>query len=316
MTKTVLITGGAGFIGSHLADAYLADGWKVRILDNLSTGRRENVDPRAELVVGDLNDADSVARALEGGVDLVSHHAAQMDVRHSVADPAFDAEVNVVGALRMLQAAKERGVKRIVFASSGGAIYGDPIHVPQTEEHPAMPMSPYGCSKFAFEQYLNYYRQVFGLSAVALRYANVYGPRQRADGEAGVVAIFAGKMLRGEAVTINGSGAQTRDYVFVADVVRANMAASSMKLEGSFNVGTGVETSVVGLFEALRKVSGIEVAAVHGPAKAGEQQRSVLDGTKLRTLAGLPEPVELEAGFEKTWSWFAKELGGVAARKG
>lgn len=305
--KSVLVTGGAGFIGSHLVDAYLARGWKVRVLDDLSTGRRENVDPRAELVVGDLRDARAVEQALEGDFDLVSHHAAQMDVRRSVADPAFDADVNIVGALRLLQRAVERGVKKVIFASSGGAIYGEPDRAPQNEDHPVRPLSPYGCSKLAFETYLHFFHEAYGLRYTALRYANVYGPKQRPDGEAGVVAIFGGKLLRGEAVTINGDGGQTRDYVFVGDVVRANMAAYEHDLDGPFNVGTGVETSVNELYEVMSRVAGARLDATHGAAKPGEQRRSVLDPAKLRSAANLPEPISLADGLRKTINWMRSQ---------
>src|SRR5512133_994277 len=252
----VVVTGGAGFIGSHLVDGYVERGWNVTVLDDLSTGERSNVNPKARLVVGSVTDPGAVAEAVRPGVDLVNHHAAQMDVRKSVADPVFDAEQNVVGSLRLFEAAVKSGVKSVIFASSGGAAYGEPVFVPQTEEHPFAPMSPYGCAKLSVEHYLGYYRQVHGLRAVALRYGNVYGPRQKKHGEAGVVAIFAGKMLAGETVTINGTGLQTRDYVYVDDIVRANMAVSERELSGAFNVGTGVETSVVDLFKELSHALG------------------------------------------------------------
>jgi UDP-glucose 4-epimerase len=210
-----------------------------------------------------------------------------------VSDPVFDAEVNVVGSLRLLQAAVDAAVKRFIFASSGGAIYGEPLAAPQTEEHPANPISPYGCAKLSVEHYLYYFRMVHGLSSVALRYANVYGPRQNAQGEAGVVAIFIDRMKRGETVTINGDGEQTRDFVYVADVVAANMAAADAGWQGSFNVGTGAETSINQLAALLG------VRATHGPAKAGEQRRSVLDGSKLRITY-----TPLRDGLEKTVAWF------------
>ena len=247
MAKRVLVTGGAGFIASHIADAYVERGWDVAVLDNFSTGVRENVNPKAELIEGDLNDPAVLARVKSGKFDVVNHHAAQIDVRVSVADPAFDAETNVVGALRLAQAALDSGVKKFIFASSGGAAYGEPLTAPQDESHPANPISPYGCAKLAFDYYLGYYRAVYGLQTASLRYGNVYGPRQRRDGEAGVIAIFGGKLLAGEPVVINGTGEQTRDYVFVGDVVRANMAVSEQELTGVFNVGTGVETDVVQL---------------------------------------------------------------------
>lgn len=302
----VVVTGGAGFIGSHIVDAYVGRGWNVTVVDDLSTGERENLNPRAEFIEGSINDPGVVSRAMRPGVDLLNHHAAQMDVRKSVADPIFDAEQNVIASLRLFEAAVNAGVKSVVFASSGGAAYGEPLFVPQTESHPFAPMSPYGCAKLAVEHYLGYYRQVSGIRGVALRYGNVYGPRQKKHGEAGVVAIFAGKMLAGETVTINGSGLQTRDYVSVDDVVRANMAASEGELAGAFNVGTGVETSVVGLFETMCRTLGGSYATAHAPAKPGEQMRSVLDGARLRAIAHLPEPVKLDDGLRTTIEWIRR----------
>lgn len=304
MTKHVLVTGGAGFIGSNLADAYLDRGWRVTILDNLSTGDRRNINARAVFHELDIRDAAAADLIRELKPDVISHHAAQMDVRKSVEDPVFDAEVNVVGSLRLLEAAADAGVKRVVFASTGGALYGEPIEVPQTETHPTAPLSPYGCAKLAVEHYLHYFRVVRGLSSAALRYANVYGPRQNAHGEAGVVAIFAGRLLEGQPVTINGSGAQTRDFIYVGDVVAANLAASEAEWQGSYNVGTGVETSVNELYEALAHVAGIPTPAGHGPAKAGEQMRSVIDASRLRTLATLPERVALRDGLTRTLAYF------------
>jgi UDP-glucose 4-epimerase len=311
----VVVTGGAGFIGSHLVDAYVARGWEVTVLDDLSTGSRANVNPKARFVHGNLLDGGVLSDAIREGVDLVCHHAAQMDVRRSVADPSFDAEVNVVGTLRLMERARECSVRSVVFASSGGAAYGEPVFAPQTEEHPFAPLSPYGAAKLAVEYYLGFYRQVYGIRTVALRYANVYGPRQRKDGEAGVVAIFGGKLLAGEPVTINGTGEQTRDYVFVDDVVRANLAVSEGELSGAFNVGSGAETSVVGLFEEIceavsavggrRTAEALRAMKSHGPAKPGEQMRSVLDGSKLRRLVGLPAPVTLAEGLAKTIAWIA-----------
>lgn len=297
------MTGGAGFIASHVVEAYLDRGWEVVVLDDLSTGTRENVDGRAELVVADLRDPAIGELVARGRFDLINHHAAQVDVRVSVADPARDAETNVVGGLRLAQAAVDAGVGKFIFASSGGAAYGEPVRTPQDESHPVNPISPYGCAKLSFDFYLSYFRAIHGLSTVSLRYANVYGPRQRKDGEAGVVAIFAGKLLAGEPVAINGTGEQTRDYVFVEDVVRANVAVSEQDVEGVFNVGTGVETSVSELWEAIQKAAGIRGAASQAPAKQGEQMRSVLDGTRLRNKARLPEPVGLEEGLRRTVEW-------------
>jgi len=277
----VLVTGGAGFIGSH-------------IVDDLSTGSRANVHPRAALQVIDIRDAAA-------DCDVVVHEAAQVDVRKSVADPAGDAEINVVGSIRLLEAAAKAGVKRFVFASSGGAIYGEPVEVPQGENHPANPLSPYGCAKLCVEHYMSLYP---ALSCVALRYANVYGPRQNAKGEAGVIAIWAPRMWADDEVTINGSGAQTRDFVYVDDVVAANLAAIDGDFRGAYNVGTGVETSISDLHARMARITGATRPATHAPAKAGEQMRSVLDGRRLRTLAKLPEPVPLDDGLRRTLEWF------------
>ena len=299
----VLVTGGAGFIASHVVDAYVERGHDVTVVDDLSSGRRENVNPKAELLVADLRDPKTSDELRGRGFELLNHHAAQIDVRISVADPAADAELNIVAALRLFQKLIDGGLKKIVFASSGGAAYGEPQFAPQTEEHPIAAISPYGCAKVAIDQYLYYYRAVHGIRAVSLRYGNVYGPRQRKDGEAGVVAIFGGALLEGKQARINGTGNQTRDYVFVEDVVRANMAASELDLDGIFNVGTGIETSVNELYAELCNALGVQPNAEHGPAKAGEQMRSVLDGTKLRAAAGLPEPVRMAEGLRRTAAW-------------
>ena len=304
MTRHILVTGGAGFIGSHVADAFLARGWRVSILDDLSTGNRANIPAGAQFFEADLRDAAAMSLLDELRPDVVCHHAAQIDVRISVRDPAGDAESNIVASLRLLQKAQEIGVKHFVFASTGGAIYGEPLEVPQTESHPQKPLSPYGCAKLAVEHYLDYYREVQGMPTLALRYANVYGPRQSAHGEAGVVAIFANKLLRGEQVTINGTGEQTRDYVYVGDVVAANVAGVERALTGAYNVGTGIETTVNELYARMTEILGITTPAHHGPAKVGEQVRSVLDGTRLRSVAQLAEPVAFRDGLTKTVDWF------------
>lgn len=300
----VLVTGGAGFIASHVVDAYVERGHEVTVVDDLSSGQRENVNPKAELIAADLRDPRTVEQLRgRGRFDLVNHHAAQIDVRVSVADPAADAELNIVATLRLFQAMIDDGVRKLIFASSGGAAYGEPHYAPQDEKHPVAPISPYGCAKLAIDQYLYYFRTVHGIKATSLRYGNVYGPRQRKDGEAGVVAIFAGILLDGGTARINGNGEQTRDYVFVEDVMRANMAASEIEQDGIFNVGTGVETSVNELYTELARAMGIDRKADHGPAKAGEQMRSVLDGRKLRQLANLPEPVGMQEGLRRTVEW-------------
>ena len=303
----VLVTGGAGFIASHVVDAYIERGHDVVIVDDLSSGQLENVNPKAELVVADLRDPATIDKLRGRNFELVNHHAAQIDVRVSVADPAADAELNIVATLRLFRAMIDEGVKKIIFASSGGAAYGEPKYAPQDEEHPVAPLSPYGCAKLSIDQYLYFFRHVHGIRATSLRYGNVYGPRQRKDGEAGVVAIFAGALLDGQQARINGTGEQTRDYVFVEDVARANMAATEHDTDGIFNVGTGVETSVNQLYEALCDALGIRAAAQYAPAKAGEQMRSVLDGRKLRQLANVPEPLALREGLRRTVAWMRGE---------
>ncbi len=305
MTRHILITGGAGFIGSHLAEAFVSRGWRVSIVDNLSTGDRRNVPREAKLYEADLLNPETLKLLDELRPDVVAHQAAQIDVRVSVRDPGADAETNVVASVRLLQKCVEVGVKRFLFASTGGAIYGEPIVAPQDESHPVGPLSPYGCAKLSVEHYMHYFREVHGLAATALRYANVYGPRQSPHGEAGVVAIFADRILRGQEVTINGSGEQTRDFVYVSDVAAANVAVAERDdLRGPYNVGTGIETSVNQLHEAMASILGDERPARHADAKAGEQLRSVLDGSALRRIAGLSEPVGIREGLASTLEWF------------
>jgi len=305
--KRILVTGGAGFIGSHLVDAYLAAGHEVTVIDDLSTGDRANVNPEAHFIEGDLRRLDLAGLLADRRIEIVNHHAAQVDVRKSVEDPAGDAELNIIASLRLIKAAVDAGVEKFIFASSGGAAYGEPVQYPQMETHPIAPISPYGCAKASVEHYLRSFRITDGLDYVALRYANVYGPRQSARGEAGVIAIFVSRLLAGQPVIINGDGRQTRDYVFVEDVVRANLAATFQGLLGPFNVGTGIETSVNELFQHLRTLTAPDAKVAHGPAKKGEQLRSVLDGRLLRATAKLPEPVLLEEGLRATAAWFRSQ---------
>ena len=300
----IVVTGGAGFIGSHVAEAYLAAGHTVWVVDNLATGKRDNVPAGARFVRADIND-EAVRRLLsDERIEAINHHAAQMDVRRSVADPLFDARSNVLGLLNLLEGAREAGCRTFVFASSGGTVYGELTAFPATEEHPTHPISPYGISKLAGEHYLDFYRLEYGLRTVSLRYANVYGPRQDPHGEAGVVAIFSRALLDGQSITINGDGTQTRDYVFVADVVRANLAALATDVHGPFNVGTGVETDVNALAAHLQRLTGATDRARHGPAKPGEPRRSVLDcGRAARMLGWMPAGA-LEDGLETTVAFF------------
>jgi len=307
----ILVTGGAGFIGSHIVEAFLGRGHRVSVVDNLITGKKENLHRDAAFFEADIRDAEAMARIFtEGRFDAVVHEAAQMDVRKSVADPVFDASVNILGMLTILENCVRTKVRRVVFASSGGAIYGEQDFFPADETHPTRPISPYGVAKLATEQYLFYYHAVYGLDAVCLRYANVYGPRQNPEGEAGVVAIFATKMLRGESPVINGDGKQTRDYVYVGDVVRANMCALEAPAGFQvYNVGTGVETDVNHLFHVLRHATLSTCAGQHGEAKMGEQRRSVLDTGRIGTVLGWRQVVGLEEGLQRTVAFFRERVG-------
>lgn len=304
--RKVLVTGGAGFIGSHVADAYLAQGDQVWIVDDLSSGRRQNVPEGATFVEADIADPDVAEIVRRERFALINHHAAQMDVRVSVADPARDARVNVLGLTNILQAACDAGTRRVVFVSSGGAVYGEPDTFPTPEAAPKHPMSPYGVTKLAGEYYLDYYRQVRGMEYVALRYGNVYGPRQDPRGEAGVVAIFAARLLDGEPLHVFGDGEQARDYVFVGDVVQANMTASEMPLsraagldERAFNVGSGHAVSVNQLASVLEDATGIRTGRQYLPPRPGEVQRVTLAAKKFRA-AGWSAATSLREGLRRT----------------
>ncbi len=302
--NTVLVTGGAGFIGSHVADALIAAGRRVLIVDDLSGGRRENLPGDAEFHELDIRSPEAARLVESERPGTLVHHAAQMDVRRSTDDPVFDADVNILGSLNLLRAAARAGTRQVVFASTGGAIYGEQDAFPAAEDHPTRPLSPYGVSKLAVERYLYYFHVEHGLDAVCLRYANVYGERQNPHGEAGVVAIFLERLLAGDPCRINGDGLQTRDYVHVSDVVRANMAVLGLTGFQTFNVGTGVETSVVDLYAALVRAVDSELEASHGPAAPGEQRRSVIDAGRLRATVGVPPPLALDQGIALTAAWF------------
>jgi len=303
---TICVTGGAGFIGSHLADAFLDAGHRVLVIDDLSSGRRENVPAAADFYPLDVRSPEAAELLAFTGVDVLVHQAAQMDVRRSVEDPAFDASVNVVGSLNLLEGARRGGVRQVLFASTGGAIYGEQERYPADEDHPTRPLSPYGVSKLAVERYLFYYHHAYGLDATCLRYANVYGERQNPHGEAGVVAIFLQRLLSGQPAVINGDGLQTRDYVHVSDVVAANLAALGRAGFHTYNVGTGVETSVVELYRLLSRAAGREGEPRHGPAKPGEQRRSAIDPRRAQRELGLTSPLPLDRGLERTAAWFRR----------
>jgi len=304
----ILVTGGAGFIASHIADAYVAAGHEVVIVDDLSSGKRANLPGAAKFYHADIRSPEAREIIRNERPQVLSHHAAQMDVRKSVADPAFDASVNVLGMINMLEGAREVGVSKVLFASSGGATYGEQTAFPAPETHPHDPLSPYGITKATGEHYLFFYHAVYGMPYVALRYANVYGPRQDPHGEAGVVAIFTERLLAGEAPVINGDGKQTRDYVFVGDVVRANLAALDRPYVGPINVGTGVETDVTTLYAHLRVLTGSPHPAQHGPAKAGEQRRSVIAIERAAKELGWKPEITLEEGLRRTVEFFRARL--------
>ena len=301
----ILVTGGAGFIGSHMAKRHLADGHRVVIVDDLSSGRMERVPEGARFVRADIADADLEPLLREERIDFVSHHAAQIDLRHSVSDPIGDARANIIGSLKTFEAMRRAGTPQVLFSSTGGAIYGEPEGGrPAPETHPTNPISPYGCAKLSIEKYMHYYQVVHRLRCQIFRYANVYGPWQDGTGEAGVVAIFSEAMLGARPLKINGAGEQTRDYVYVGDLVEAAARAASSEKTGVWNLGTGIETSVNRLFALLAKEYGYAATPPHVPAPAGEQQRSVLDGSKVRRDFDLPPWTRLEDGLEKTAEFF------------
>jgi UDP-glucose 4-epimerase len=305
----IAVTGGAGFIASHVVDAYLDGGHEVHVIDDFSTGQNVNVNSQATLHRVDIAEKEAARLIEQIKPDVLSHHAAQMDVRHSVADPTFDARVNILGFINLLEACKNSGVKKIIFASSGGAVYGEQKVFPAPESHDTEPASPYGVSKRAGELYLPYYHQAFGLPYIALRYANVYGPRQSAKGEAGVVAIFLSALLAGKTPVINGDGRQTRDYVCVGDVVAANVAALQSSFIGPINIGTGVETDVVTIYQHLRQAVGSPIEAQHGPAKPGEQRRSCLDAGRAAQILGWRPQMTLKDGLRHTVDYCRKSVG-------
>jgi UDP-glucose 4-epimerase len=308
----ILVTGGAGFIGSNTVDALVEAGaGPVAVLDNLSSGKRHQVNPRAAFYQADLRDASAVAQIVEREKpEVIYHLAAQMDVRRSVAEPAYDAQVNLVGFLNLIESARQNGLKRVIFASTGGAIYGEQSEFPCGEDHPCNPLSPYGIAKLATEKYLFFYRAQYGIDYLALRYANIYGPRQDPHGEAGVVAIFCARMLDGAPCTIFGDGRQTRDYTFVGDVVRANLYALTSKASGlAINIGTGTETSVNALHSALASIAGEVRTPLYAPARPGEQLRSVISADRAGQLLGWRPETVLADGLERTFSYFRDERG-------
>lgn len=309
----IIVTGGAGFIGSHIADAYINDGHEVIVIDNLSTGRRENINPRAKFHETDICDPDILKIFEDERPQILNHHAAQIDVRKSVRDPLGDLKVNVSGLINLVECGRKTGLEKVILASSGGTVYGEQEKFPATEDDPLRPISPYGLNKLASEQYLFYAEHEYGIPYVALRYANVYGPRQNPHGEAGVVAIFAKKMLAGETPVISSDGRQTRDYVYIGDVVEANRLALTMQKDSLspcgrggrvYNIGTGVETDVNSIFRAIREFAGSTCRQTHGPAKSGEQMRSVISSAKIKRELGWQPGVTFAEGMRMTTQWF------------
>jgi len=306
--RRVLVTGGAGFIGSHVAEAFLTTGFEVAIVDNLSTGRRENVPAGAEFYPFDIKSLDTFDLICRWQPQVLVHHAAQMSVRVSVDDPAMDARENILGSLNLFEAAARAKVERIIFASTGGAMYGDQAPVPAREQDWPMPECPYGIAKLAVEHYMHFYHREHGIVPLRLRYANVYGPRQNGLGEAGVVAIFIEKLLAGEQPVINGDGRQTRDFVYVGDIVAANLSALEYSQGGTFNIGTGKETDILTIYLRLQEITGSSNGPLHGPAKPGEQRRSALDSSLARSNMRWQPQVSLLEGLTRTVQAFRERF--------
>ncbi len=320
MTRRALVTGGAGFIGSHVTDLYVAQGYHVTILDDFSTGKDANLNPAATVVRESIASPAAASLVREGKFDVISHLAAQIDVRKSVNDPVWDAALNIGGSLNLLEAVRHSGYRtRFIFSSSGGAQYGDLVPLPTPEDATKDPQSPYGTAKLAVEYYMNYYAREHGMDTVALRYANVYGPRQDPHGEAGVVAIFCQRILAGTPITAFGDGLQTRDYVFVGDVARANLLAAESVLpeagrldQRGFNIGTGVETNIIELAAGLQRAAGASVPLQHAAPRAGEQRQSCISVSKAAALLGWRPTVSLDEGLKATIEYFRAQYAGVA----
>lgn len=308
MAPKVLITGGAGFIGSTVADRFIDAGWEVAVIDDLSSGKLENVPSKAHFYPVDVRSAAAAEAIVAEKPEVLCHHAAQIDVRRSMADPRFDCDVNLGGLLNIMQGAVKAGtVKQVLFASSGGAMYGETDRIPTPESFPPQPVSHYGAAKAASELYLGVYRANHQLRVAALRYANVYGPRQDPHGEAGVVAIFCGRLLEGKPCTISGDGTQTRDYVFVEDVAAANVLAAEKGFDGALNIGTGIETDVNQLYALLARAAGSDSAPIHGPPRAGEQRRSCIDPAAAGRALEWRPTVAIADGLARTLPRFRKQ---------
>ena len=300
----ILVTGGAGFIGSHVVDLFVNQGYEVVVVDNLSTGRVTNLNPAAKFYQTDIRSPEVAEIVARERPDFISHHAAQIDVRRSVADPLFDAEVNVLGSIRLIEAARQYGVQRFVYISTGGAVYGEPEYLPCDEAHPINPICPYGISKHTVEHYLFLAHYNYGLNYTVLRYPNVYGPRQDPHGEAGVVAIFCGRMLRQEPVTIYGDGLQERDFLYVGDCARANLLAVQQAQDGIYNLGTGRGANINELFDILREITHYPLRPGYGPAKVGETYKIYLQAAKAARDLGWQPTLSLSEGLSQTVAYF------------
>jgi UDP-glucose 4-epimerase len=304
LTETILVTGGAGFIGSHVVDQLVSKNYKVVVIDDLSTGSLANLNSHTEFRQLDIRSPKVHELIVQFKPKAICHLAAQVSVRNSVEEPERDAAINILGSINLFQAAVKAGVPKVIFSSTGGAIYGEQDYFPADEAHPLRPVSPYGVAKMAVEKYLDFYRWEHGLNYVALRYANVYGPKQDPHGEAGVVAIFTKKLLAQQPATINGDGAQTRDFVYVEDVARANVLALESSFSGALNIGTAIETDINALFQLLRKLTDSTMQEYHGPPKPGEQRRSVIDYGKARAVLQWEPLTPLEQGLKETLNYF------------
>ena len=300
----ILVTGGAGFIGSHIVNAYIDAGHDVIVIDDLSSGQMELLNPKATLYKMSILSPEVKAILEKEKITIINHHAAQISVSRSVADPTFDANSNIIGTLQLLQIAVSLNIEKFIFASTGGAMYGEQKTFPASEEHPCQPLSPYALSKFCAEKYIHYFATQYGLNTTVLRYSNVYGPHQNPHGEAGVVAIFCERLLKGQQPIINGDGEQTRDFIYVQDIVQANTIALNPQCSGMFNVGTGKETSVNFLTQCILKASTKPISIEHGPAKEGEQRRSAIDSRKISERFGWKPGVSLEEGLLETFNYF------------
>lgn len=304
----ICITGGAGFIGSNIAERFLKDGHEVVVVDNLSLGFIENIPNGAKFYKMDINDDNLVEVFEQEKFDIVCHYAAQMSVRHSVATPIDDARTNIIGSLNVFESCRKTNVKKIIFASSAGTVYGEQSEFPCTEDHPNSPVSPYGVSKYSVEKYLEYYKNVFDINYTVLRYTNVYGRRQNPYGEAGVIAIFFLKMLKNEDTFITGDGSITRDYIYIDDVVEANVLALNPNLTGVFNISTGLETSLLEIFDKLARLTNYNKPKQFVPFKIGEQKRSVCSFAKMQNQTGWYPKMPLDEGLVETYKYYFEKV--------